>query len=90
MRILVMLGVLLLAGCMSDQESLLRQGYDPAYAQGFNDGGQSGSRAAGNIWTAFHKDTHRFESDSQYRQGWQDGFVLRKSQYEAISRMYDR
>lgn len=89
MRILVIL-VLLLAGCVSDQQNLLRQGYDPAYAQGFNDGGQSGLRAAGNPWASFHKDTHRFESDSQYHQGWQDGYAFRKSQYDNINRMYDR
>jgi hypothetical protein len=76
-----------LSACVSTRDRLLRAGYDPAYADGYADGEQSGSKAGGNPYAPFTKNTHRFDEDPQYRQGWQDGFNVGKGQYEASSRL---
>lgn len=72
--------------CTSDgtRNQMLRQGYDPSYSSGFADGESSGYVAAGHPYYRFTKDTKRFESDSQYRQGWNDGFQVAKGRYDAI------
>lgn len=88
MRIAVILSVvtILLAGCASTSERMLAAGYDPSYAVGYEHGESSGTSAAGHPYVRFTKDTHRYESDSQYRQGWDDGYRAGMSQYETIRR----
>ncbi|PMM54068.1 hypothetical protein BCT51_12585 [Vibrio lentus] len=41
-----------------------------AYVQGFHDGRHSGMQEAGNNFETFIKDQKRFESDTDYKQGW--------------------
>jgi len=83
---LILVVLATVAGCASNAERLLAAGHDPAYVQGFDHGESSGLSAAGHPYMAFIKDTHRYESDSQYRQGWDDGYSGGKSQYETIRR----
>ena len=74
-RLLPLLGLLaLLAGCESTHDYLLRQGYPPAYADGFRDGCSSGREAAGSISGGFQKQVPRYLADHQYEGGWDDGF----------------
>ena len=75
-----------LSGCVSEKESMIKQGYPLAYADGFDDGCHSGRKAGGNIFENFRKDVRRFEADSQYRQAWGDGFRQCESEQEAIQR----
>lgn len=78
--------VALSLSCASMGEQMLKAGYDPSYAAGFSDGEGSGSRAGGNPYAGFAKDTRRFSSDEQYAQGWRDGYDQAKGRYEATSR----
>jgi len=71
---------------MSTRERMLQRGYDPAYVDGFTAGESSGHAAGGNMYTPFTKDTHRFEDDSQYKQGWTDGFQYGKGRSESTDR----
>ena len=66
--------VVLLAGCATQKEIMLKQGYPLSYAEGFDDGCHSGHKAGGSLFDQFKKDINRFESDLKYAQGWSDGF----------------
>ena len=76
----------LLAGCASQKETMIKQGYPLAYTEGFEDGCHSGKKAGGNLFDQFKKDVRRFEADSQYAQGWSDAFRQCESEQEAIQR----
>ena len=78
--------LLLLSGCVTHKETMIKEGYPLSYAEGFDDGCHSGNKAAGSLFDQFKKDIKRFESDSQYAQGWSDGFRQCESQQEAIQR----
>jgi hypothetical protein len=65
---------ILLGGCQSTHDYLLTQGYPPAFADGFDAGCASGRQAAGVISGGFRKDVPRYLKDSQYAEGWSDGF----------------
>jgi len=85
--ILFVLLTIFLAGCApSIREQMAASGYDPKYIDGYEHGWGSGYVAAGHPYHKFIKDTHRFESDSQYQQGWTDGFNTAKGRYESIQR----
>jgi hypothetical protein len=77
------------SGCnqMSIREQMTVAGYEPSYIDGYTDGHSSGYVAAGHPYYKFLKNTRRYESDSQYKQGWEDGFRVSKGQYESIQRM---
>ena len=66
--------LLLLSGCATQKETMIKEGYPLAYAEGFDDGCHSGRKAGGNMFEQFKKDVRRFDKDSQYAQGWSDGF----------------
>jgi len=83
--IVVVSGVFL-AGCMSQKESMIKEGYPASYADGFDDGCHSGKKAGGNMFEQFKKDVPRFESDSQYGQGWSDGFRQCETEEESLQR----
>ncbi len=72
------------SGCISIREQMLKRGFDPSYVDGYEQGYASGQSAAGHIYAQFQKDTHRFERDSQYQQGWSDGFQVGKARFESI------
>ena len=74
------------SGCASQKEIMIQQGYPLAYADGFDDGCHSGNKAGGSLFDQFKKDVNRFEKDSQYAQGWSDGFRQCESEQEAIQR----
>lgn len=78
--------LLSLSGCANQKETMIKEGYPLAYADGFDDGCHSGNKAGGSLFDQFKKDVRRFESDSQYAQGWSDGFRQCESQQEAIQR----
>jgi len=82
----VMVSTILLNGCVSQKESMIQQGYPLAYADGFDDGCHSGRKAGGSILDDFRKDVTRFSSDTQYAQGWSDGFRQCETEQEAIQR----
>jgi len=79
--------IIFLVGCLtSPREGFIKAGYDPNYADGYEQGWFSGHVAAGYPYCSFQKNTHRYENDSQYKQGWNDGFAVGKGRYESIGR----
>ncbi len=78
--------VLLVAGCATQKERLLSEGYPLAYADGFDDGCHSGNQAGGSVFDQFKKDVRRFNTDKEYAQGWSDGFRQCETKQEEIQR----
>ena len=78
--------LVLLSGCATQKEIMIKKGYPLAYADGFDDGCHSGKKAGGSYFDQFKKEVNRFESDNQYAQGWSDGFRQCESEQEAIQR----
>jgi len=76
----------LLSGCVSQKEGMIKEGYPVSYADGFDDGCHSGKKAGGNAFEHFKKDSGRFGYDSQYAQGWSDGFRQCETEQEALDR----
>jgi hypothetical protein len=74
---------LALAACGSVKETLIKQGFPPAYAEGYADGCSSGREAAGGVFDDARKDTTRYGSDPQYTQGWDNAFQRCRSDMEA-------
>lgn len=64
---------LFLAACQTSDATLREQGRSDAYVVGFHDGRHSGMQEAGNFLEHFVRDRVRFESDSEYREGWLAG-----------------
>lgn len=56
--------LLLLSGCATQKETMIKEGYPLSYAEGFDDGCHSGNKAGGSLFDQFKKDTRRFEQDS--------------------------
>ncbi len=77
---------LISAGCATTSETMIKQGFPPAYAQGFDDGCHSGHKAGGNMFEQFKKDVVRFEQDKAYASGWSDAFRQCESQQENATR----
>ena len=78
--------LIILSGCMSQKESMIKQNYPLPYADGFDDGCHSGKNAGGSWFDQFKKDVSRFEHDAQYAQGWSDGYRQCETEQEAIQR----
>ncbi len=74
------------AGCVSQRDSMIKQGYPLAYADGFEDGCHSGKKAGGSMFDQFRKDVDRFGKDTQYAQGWSDGYRQCETEQEALQR----
>jgi hypothetical protein len=64
---------LLLCACQTSRESMLAEGYPPAFVDGFEAGCGSGRQAAGAL-DRFSKDVPRYLAAPVYAQGWDDGF----------------
>ena len=62
-----------LAACGTTDSTLQQQGHNQSYVTGFHDGRHSGMREAGSRYENYMKDTERFESDPDYREGWLAG-----------------
>lgn len=84
--ILILLLLAPLAGCETTHQTLIAQGYPPAYADGFDDGCGSGRQAAGAITGEFRKNVPRYLADKQYALGWSDGFQQCQGQYVSQER----
>ena len=86
-RIYVFTGLLFIAtilgACATQSEMMVEQGYPQSYADGFEDGCHSGNQAGGSMFDQFRKDINRFNSDTQYAQGWSDAFRQCESKMEA-------
>lgn len=65
---------------------MVNQGYPLPYADGFDDGCHSGKKAGGSMFDQFKKDVDRFGEDTQYAQGWSDGFRQCETEQEALQR----
>jgi len=78
--------ILALSGCVSQKDSMVKQGYPLAYADGFDDGCHSGKKAGGSLFDQFKKDVNRFQKDTQYSQGWSDGFRQCETEEESLQR----
>lgn len=83
----MLLTAITLTGCLSTHDSMVRDGYPLAYADGFEDGCHSGHNAGGSLFDQFRKDVRRMNADAQYAQGWSDGFRQCESEEEAAQRM---
>ncbi len=85
--IIVLLSMMLF-GCVSQKEAMIKQGYSPVYAEGFQDGCGSGENAAGSIADQFKKDVQSYNDNSDYRQGWNDGYKQCKAKQDAFQKQY--
>jgi len=88
-KILVLCTAAALSACATDMQSVDREvggGQPIAYKEGYRSGCDSGYVAAGHPYYRFSKDVTRYGSDTLYKQGWDDGFGVCKSQYESIGR----
>ena len=83
---IALIGVFTMLGCASQKEQLIKQGASPAYAQGFEDGCHSGKKAGGSWFDSFRKNTHLFNTNPDYKQGWIDGYNECEKQQEALER----
>jgi len=84
----IVVATAVISGCatQSQHDTMVSQGYPLAYADGFDDGCQSGKNAGGSIFDQFKKDVQRFGQDTQYTQGWSDGFRQCETAEEASQR----
>lgn len=87
--LLAAVGMLILTGCATERETMIQQGYPPAYADGYADGCHSGKAAGGDMFEHFTKNINRFSRDPQYAQGWNDGFKQCKAKQEALQKQMD-
>jgi hypothetical protein len=78
--------LVIVSGCISQKEAMVNQGYPLPYADGVDDGCHSGKKAGGSMFDQFKKDVSRFEVDSQYAQGWSDGFRQCETEQESMQR----
>jgi hypothetical protein len=74
---------LAVAACGSVRQTMIEQGFPPAYADGYADGCSSGNEAAGGLFAETRKDTARYGADRQYAQGWDSGFRQCRSEMAA-------
>ena len=72
-----------MSGCTSTRDGFIRAGYDPAYADGYEDGHSSGYYAARRNSSRVTKDTQRYGSDSEYRRGWDDGYSVSTRDFDS-------
>lgn len=76
----VVITLLVLVGCAEPRPP---EG-PPSFQQGYKAGCDSGYVAGGHPYYRFNKDAGRYDADSLYRQGWEDGFRVCKGQYDSI------
>lgn len=88
-RALLILALLSLAGCANmtelshkqTKQRLMNQGQSEGYAEAYADGCQSGEGAAGVPGADFRKNVKAFSGYELYRQGWNDGFAMCKTEF---------
>ncbi|WP_246856139.1 hypothetical protein [Vibrio crassostreae] len=69
----VLLFAIISSGCGTSDSALIESGHNESYIQGFHDGRHSGMQEAGNDFENYMKDEKRFDSDTDYKQGWLAG-----------------
>ena len=84
--VLALVAHLALAACTSTRDALIERGFDPAYAEGYDDGCSSGKDAAGGFFAETRKNPDRYGNDSRYSQGWDAGFAKCRSDTAAMVR----
>ena len=68
------MGVLaLLYGCQDTRRMMLDEGYPSEFVDGYQAGCASGRSAAGEM-ARYQKALDRYDLESRYRQGWDDGY----------------
>ncbi len=83
--VVVVLMLFLMAGCAStSKKGLIAAGYAPEYVDGYMDGYKAGCNKIGHPFYRFTRDAQRFESDQQYKRGWEDGFTIARCDYAAV------
>jgi len=78
-----------IAGCVTTPDKVDRAvgaGQPNEYKEGYAPGCDSGYVAAGHPYYKFSKDVRRYVDDAIYKNGWDDGFAICKSQYESTRR----
>lgn len=85
---MIFTAVIYLTGCSSQQEIMIKQGYPPAYAKGYENGCSSGNNAAGSILDHYKKDIQSYKQNSNYRQGWNDGYKQCKAKQDSLQKQY--
>ncbi|MCL1067636.1 hypothetical protein L2735_12625 [Shewanella olleyana] len=84
--LLIPLSLFVITACQSTRDSMVEQGYPLAYADGFQDGCDSGNKAGGSLFDEFKKDINRFNAEADYAQGWSDGFRQCETEQESLQR----
>jgi len=64
---------LIVSACGTTDSSLQQQGHNQSFITGFHDGRHSGMLEEGNNYETYIKDSERFASDAEYREGWLAG-----------------
>lgn len=82
--VIVVLACLLVGCAHTDRKGLLAAGYAPDYVDGYVDGYSAGCHTIGHPFYRFTRDTQRYETDGRYKDGWQDGFSIARTEYAAI------
>jgi len=87
LRMLCVLALsIILSACGTTDTSLQQQGHNQSYITGFHDGRHSGMKETGNNYEHYIKDTERFGSDTDYRDGWLAGEAEgKKLQAQAVA-----
>ena len=84
MKLGILVAALLATACTT-QTNDAPQG-PVAYRTGYASGCDSGYVAAGHPYYSFKKAVNKYDRDSIYRQGWDDGFAVCKGRYDNITR----
>ena len=91
MKAFLIIIALLSGGCATWNTRLEQQlatlssaGRPPAYLDGFRGGWNSGQYAAGNPFVKASKNQTAYESNIEYRRGWDDGVVEGQADYKKL------
>lgn len=85
--------VLFSASCTTKMQTVDREvgaSQPVSYKEGYKDGCDSGYVASGHPYYKFSKNVIRFNNDSLYKQGWEDGYGVCKSKYDSTQRLLRR
>ncbi len=89
MALVCLCSLFFLAGCASEGQRLMQEGASAEYAQGYDDGCSSGKKAAGDMFAQFHKNVRAYQTNTDYRQGWNDGHEECKSEWMSSYRQQE-
>jgi len=71
----LIISLTMLSACSTEKERMLEKGYPKQYADGYQDGCSTGQAAAGGIGS-MDKKIRVYDSNKDYRRGWDDGRSL--------------